>query len=75
MHLKLDKMMSKNLHGLRSNLRNSHRLLDIVTVALLDLWLGLYNRIHFFAFREAETLIGLTYKFCLSPNTQENRDC
>ena len=41
--------------------------------ALLDLWLGLYNRIHFFAFREAETLIGLTYKFCLSPNTQENR--
>jgi len=40
--------------------------------ALLDLWLGLYNRIHFFAFREAETLIGLTYKFCLSPNTQEN---
>jgi hypothetical protein len=41
-------------------------------MALLDLWLGLYNRIHFFAFREAETLIGLTYKFCLSPNTQEN---
>jgi hypothetical protein len=38
----------------------------------LNLWLGLYNRIHFFAFREAETLIGLTYKFCLSPNTQEN---
>jgi hypothetical protein len=43
-------------------------------MALLDLWLGLYNRIHFFAFREAETLIGLTYKFCLSPNTQENRE-
>ena len=47
---------------------NSHE-----SMALLDLWLGLYNRIHFFAFREAETLIGLTYKFCLSPNTQENR--
>jgi len=54
----------------RNNVLNMYSHFQVL--ALLDLWLGLYNRIHFFAFREAETLIGLTYKFCLSPNTQEN---
>ena len=59
----------EELNFAESNIPEEH----IELMALLDLWLGLYNRIHFFAFREAETLIGLTYKFCLSPNTQENR--